>query len=258
MIFKEVQLDSRIAGRGSIRHLQENSGWRLSIPPGPAHNYRLAQLDDYMMLPRTSFCWYPPLKLSLDARISADPLIGTWGFGFWNDPFSANLGLGGTARRLPALPNTAWFFYGSPPNYLTMTDELPAQGLMAMTFQSQPIPPGMIITSLPLMPMIKWSYVGRIFRKLGNKYIRQASTSITVNPTDWHHFYLNWNVDDVRFEVDSQPVLETLLSPAGRGGLVLWIDNQYGAFPPDGKIAFGTLATPDAQWLEIKNLQLEN
>jgi len=37
---------------------------------------------------------------------------------------------------------------------------------------------------------------------------------------------------------------------------VAWIDNQYAKWTPDGHIGFGTLANPDAAWLEIKSLEM--
>ncbi len=133
-------LGQRTQAGGQVDRLDAAGGWRLSLPPGPAGQYRWAQLDDYIPLPRRRFLWTPPVRLSLEARVSAPGLPGTWGFGFWNDPFQASLGLGGTARRLPALPNAAWFFYASPPNFLAFRDDLPAQGLLAATFR------------LPLLP----------------------------------------------------------------------------------------------------------
>jgi len=106
--------------------------WRLEFPPGPQGRYRLAQLDDYSHQSRKSFPWQPPVTLSLQARVSAPALPGTWGFGLWNDPFSLSLGFGG----------------------------------------------------------------------------------------------------------------------------VLWIDNQYAAFPPDGRLSYGTLASPESEWLEIRLLEI--
>src|SRR5688500_7952228 len=84
-------------------------GWRFEIPAGPAGVYRLAQLDDYSALPRGRFPLSAPASLDLRCRVCDSSLPGTWGFGFWNDPFAFSLGLQGTTPRLPALPNAAWF-----------------------------------------------------------------------------------------------------------------------------------------------------
>ena len=55
------------------------------------------------------------------------------------------------------------------------------------------------------------------------------------------------------FEVDDGLVFESAVSPNPPLGLVIWIDNQYAAFTPEGKIAMGVLEGKEA-WLEIKDL----
>jgi hypothetical protein len=37
--------------------------------------------------------------------------------------------------------------------------------------------------------------------------------------------------------------------------LVIWVDNQYVALPPDGRLGFGTLANPPT-WVEIAHLKV--
>jgi hypothetical protein len=54
--------------------------------------------------------------------------------------------------------------------------------------------------------------------------------------------------------VDNTLVLESPISPCPPLGLVIWIDNQYAAFTPDGKIGFGLLKNTEPAWLEIENL----
>jgi hypothetical protein len=56
--------------------------------------------------------------------------------------------------------------------------------------------------------------------------------------------------------VDEALVLETPVSPRPPLGLVIWIDNQYAAWGPDGKIGFGVLENTKPAWLEIKDLDL--
>ena len=73
---------------------------------------------------------------------------------------------------------------------------------------------------------------------------------------EWHNYALEWQAQWVLFQVDGRVIFETPLSPRGRLGLVLWIDNQYAAWRPDGRLGYGTLSNPDA-WLEITNLELE-
>jgi len=249
-----LTLSPRTQAGGQVNRDAGADGWRLSIPPGPAGRYRWAQLDDYFSLPRSWFLWTPPVRLSLEARVSAPDLPGTWGFGFWNDPFQASLGLGGAGRRLPALPNAAWYFYASPPNYLAFRDDLPAQGLLAATFRSPLLPALLLATGLPLVPFLKWHWAARKLRRMASHLIHQASAMLAVDCTQWHQYVLDWGEEQAAFCVDGEVVLETPVSPLGRGGLVLWIDNQYAAFTPEGEVGFGTLGCKEEAWLEMRKV----
>ena len=225
---------------------------RLSIPPGPAGEYRLAQVDDYHHLPRARFPWTPPLCLALDARVSHPEVPGTWGFGLWNDPFFAvGLGFGGTARLLPALPNAAWFFHASPPNHLTLRDDLPAQGLLAAVFSSPRLPSPLLALGMPFLPLLLCRPAARALRRLARRVVRENGVSLDLDPTQWHAYVLEWRAEGVRFAVDGRVVLDTNISPRGPLGLVLWVDNQYAAFRPEGRLAFGTLACDRPAWLEV-------
>ncbi len=72
---------------------------------------------------------------------------------------------------------------------------------------------------------------------------------------EWHHFRIDWQPGGVIFLVDGVRVLETEVSPDGRLGVVIWIDNQYAALPPDGRLRYGTLENQESAWIEIKNIQ---
>ncbi len=241
----------------------EAMGWKLTIPAGQAGVYRWAQLDDYLHRSRGNFLWEPPIKLSLLARASHPRIQGTWGFGFWNDPFNASLGLGGMAQRLPALPNAGWYFYASPPNYLSLEDRLPAQGFLAATFRSPQIPSIFLAPALVSLPLLLWPPTALWLRRLAHRLIKQSSASLDIDPTIWQRYQLTWSVDRVIFTVEdpsnpgSRFVQETPVSPKGRGGLVIWIDNQYAAFKPDGRLAYGTLPNDQAAWLELDQIQVD-
>ncbi|MRS04094.1 hypothetical protein EG832_12875, partial [bacterium] len=214
----------------------------LTIPPGGNRGYRWAQLDDYHKGSRRKFPWQSPLKISLHARCSLQEHAGTWGFGLWNDPFSASLGLGGMARRLPALPNCAWFFYASPPNYLEIHDRFPSDGFLAATFQSPRIPTPFLLPAFPGLPLFFLPFLAKHFRKWLRRIIKQDAVNIPIDLTQWHSYQIDWSDQTVNFTIDEKQVLSTKISPKGKLGLVIWIDNQYAAFPPDGKIGFGTLS----------------
>jgi hypothetical protein len=229
----------------------EDRGWRLAIPPGPARQYRLAQLDDYTGLTRRQFPSHPPRTLSLRARVSAGFSAGTWGFGFWNDPFGFALGLDGNPARLPALPNAAWFFFASPHNHLSFQPDKPAQGFLAQTFRAPGFHPLLAPAALA------FPFARPTTHKLLGRVIEGDGVALRVDPAEWHAYKLRWDRERVIFEVDAIVVLETSITPKPPLGLVIWIDNQYAAFTANGKLAWGTLECDQAAALEIEALELK-
>jgi hypothetical protein len=230
--------------------------WKLSLPAGKAGAYRWAQLDDYLHLSRSAFLWRSPLTLEVSGRVSTAHIPGTWGFGFWNDPFNASAGIGGTGRRLPALPNCAWFFYASSDNYLALHDSHPAQGFLAATFSSPLIPPFFLAAGLPVLPLLTLAPAARIFRRFLRSFVKESAALLDVDVTALHSYQLEWDAGEVRFLVDGETRFKTPVSPLGRLGLVMWIDNQFAAFPPDGKVRFGSLDNPEPVWLELSGISV--
>jgi len=229
--------------------------WRLSLPAGSPGKYRLAQLDDYSGLRREDFRWYPPLRMKLQCRASAADLPGTWGFGLWNDPFSLSMGFGGGVRRLPALPNTLWFFFASAPNHLSLYDDQPGVGQLAMTIHSPRLPALMLAPGVPFTPLLAWRVTARRLRKMVRRLVKQDTALMAHDPTQWHRYGLEWTAEQVHLWVDDCLVLESDCVPQAPLGLVLWLDNQYAALPPDGRLGYGTLGNP-ACWIEIKDLEI--
>lgn len=202
------------------------------------------------------FPWQPPTKISFQARASAKNLPGTWGIGLWNDPFSLSLGISGGVRMLPSLPNAAWFFFASLPNYLAFRDDLPGYGALAATFSSPNLPTIFLAPSIFALPLASWERGASLLRRMASRLIAQDASELRLDPTEWHAYSLEWSQDQTRFSVDNQPVLETQFSPNGPLGLVLWVDNQYAAFPPKGKFRYGTLENKQESWVEIDNLEI--
>ena len=271
------------ATRGASVTSTEN-GWRLGIQKEDSLSYRDAQLDDYSQLPRHKFP-HRTLSLSLRAKASSSSAAGTWGFGLWNDPFGLSLGFGGSPFRLPALPNAVWFFYASKENYLSFKSpsttppasrnggsalgEVAANGFMAQTFRSPKFYPLLFLAGLAL------PFSRKTTRKLLSKVIDEDGISLWsptaccrdmqeqapalqsqgVDVTQWHGYRLEWSPRRVLFYVDNALVFESPVSPNPPLGLVIWIDNQYAAFTPEGKIAFGVLDGPEA-WIEVSDVEL--
>ena len=164
MSSQSLSLRERVTPGGHIETRRPGCR-RLTILEGPGNRYRVAQLDDYAARTRSEFRWVPPIELRVTARVSERDLPGTWGFGWWNDPFSLQLGLGGTTRRLPALPNAAWVFCAAPPNYLALSDDHPAQGLLAATFSSPRLPAILLALGLPAAPLLMWPWAALTSRR---------------------------------------------------------------------------------------------
>lgn len=228
--------------------------WRLALPAGDARHYRLAQLDDYSHLPRRAFLHQAPVTLSLRARACNQEIPGTWGFGLWNDPFSMGLLAGNRMPRLPTLPNTIWFFFASAPNYLSLRDDLPARGGLAAAFHTPAWARRLLPVGILSLPLLALPPGRRLLRRLARRIILQQAVELATDPTEWHNYRLEWKPDAASFQVDGRILLETRLAPSGRLGLVIWIDNQYLSFTPDGRIRYGVLPCSEPAWIEISDL----
>jgi hypothetical protein len=240
-----LKLDPHCLNGGAVEH--EAGRWRLSIPAGAAGQYRLAQLEDYGGLSRRQFPSHPPRTVSLRARVSAGFAAGTWGFGFWNDPFGASLK---PFRPLPALPNAAWFFFASQHSYLSFHDDKPGYGFLAQAFRSPRFDARLIPAALAL------PFSRKTARRWLGRTIGEDGVALSPDATQWRAYKLGWGEKRVIFEVDDVVVLETPVSPHPPLGLVIWIDNQYAAFKLDGKIQWGILSSESPAWLEIEDVEL--
>jgi hypothetical protein len=87
--------------------------------------------------------------------------------------------------------------------------------------------------------------------------ILEDAAGVGPDPCEWHSYGIEWTVGRCSFSVDSQTVLETPLSPRGPLGLVIWIDNQFAAFDPQGNIGWGVESNRSEQWLEVEDLVME-
>lgn len=251
-----LNLQTRLTPSASIQRVSSD-GWRLSLSPGDHKEYRWAQLDDYLHIARNRFSWKAPVQLSVHARVSAPDLPGTWGFGFWNDPLNFSLGLNGMARRLPALPNTAWFFYASPPNFLAFNDLHPANGFLTAVFSSPQIPSLFFAPAVPLLPLAVFKPAARLLRRLASRIIREDAKQIETDVTQWHFYRLEWLPQSVSFFMDNLLLYQTDIAPRGKLGFVLWIDNQYAALTAQGIFSAGKLAYSETSWMEIKHLDIQ-
>ncbi|MFN8386259.1 MAG: hypothetical protein U0X92_07530 [Anaerolineales bacterium] len=222
-----------------------------TLHPCWKRRYRNAQWMVHGGLSRRRFPHRFPLTFSLLARTSSDSIPGTWGFGLWNDPFGMSLGFGGNPFRLPALPNAVWFFGASKENYLSFKDDKPANGFLAQTFRAPKFHPLLIPAGLAL------PFSRKTTRRMLGGIIGEDGVAVSVDVAEWHRYSLTWEEKRVSLEVDNVEVFESAVSPNPPLGLVIWIDNQYASFTPDGKIGFGVLANPEPAFLEIRDLEFQ-
>lgn len=228
---------------------------RLEIPAGKS-TYTNAQIDDYGGRKRRDYLWQQATgaELSLQARFShpADRLSGTAGFGFWNAPF------GDPTTPWPTLPQATWFFLTAPPGDLPLNPNGPGQGFFASTLDATtwralsmaPLAPPVVL--LNRWTPFKQKVWPRIQQRLGMSYQQLDQIDIT----HWHSYKMRWSQQGCTFWVDNKVVFSTNQSPRGPLGFVCWIDNQFMQVTPTGRMSAGTVKTPYAQWLEIKQLNL--
>ena len=250
-------LNPWVLGGGQVSAPQPGS-WELAIP-AVSHGYANAQIDDHRSRTRSDFLWKPPVRMSLRARTTLSEPQGTLGFGFWNDPFTLSIGQGGAARRLPASPCTAWFFYGSPPNDLRLTEALPGYGCKASVLKSPPVP-GLLLApaALAAIALAQIPGVRRGMLKMALGAVQAREQLVEAELTEWHAYELVWTKSAVVFSLDGEPIMTSDVTPGRPLGFVAWIDNQYAVASPEGGFRFGTIATESPQGLLLEDLEIEH
>jgi hypothetical protein len=238
----------RVTQVGGGRLALAEGGLRLALAGAHAGRYADAQIDDYAGLPRRGFPWRPPLRLTLHARASG-PLLGTAGFGFWNNPFSP---LGGA----PALPAAIWFFHAAPPSDMPLALGVPGHGWKAACIDAtQPAALAWAPLALPVALLSQSDRLHRLIWPRVQRALRIAERPIEPPSLTWREYALEWRADGARFSVDGSVVLETDRVPRGPLGFVAWIDNQWMVASPRGRFGWG-LTGVGTQWLDIAALKI--
>ncbi len=241
--------------------------FRLLIAPQAAGRpavYTNAQLaDDHM--PRRHHRWRPPLTLTLEARFSAPAgLVGTAGFGFWNDP------AGMSRRRAPALPKALWFFWHSPHSALPLLfgNAEDAVGEGTGHGATRGYAAALNGSAYGVMRAVRWlrrrqpAGQGRFD---GVELLRAGAGSqaapLSAFDEAWHRYQLVWHGAGAHWLVDGVEVFTTQDAPTGRLAMVIWIDNQFLIVRPDGRLRWqikqGVTALATPQSLEIRRFEVE-
>lgn len=208
--------------------------------------YCNAQLDDYHHLPRRSYPWRAPIRLSLDARLTGDAR-GTWGFGFWNAPYSP------LANRWPALPATAWFFGNGSGNLAWDIDSTPT-GFKAATLDTHRMRARLLALCAPLLLLLLRSTT--IFQTVWPHLTRWLGLSERMLPqdSDWHHYELQWQPDCTTWLVDGIVVHQAPSAPHAPLGLCIWVDNQWLVAGPQSGFGWGLVQSTTS--LEVKEIRV--
>ena len=90
---------------------------------------------------------------------------------------------------------------------------------------------------------------------LMGKIVEEDGSCLGVDVAEWHGYRFEWSPMRSALWVDDSLMLETSISPRPPLGLVIWIDNQFAAWRPNGKIGFGVLENEEC-WLEVTDLTL--
>jgi hypothetical protein len=180
-----------------------------------------------------------------------NPIAGTAGFGFWNNPISP---LG----SWPTLPATLWFFYASPPSDMAPVPTIPGSGWKAATLDSTtrsalawaPAAPAVLLLNrIPALRRRIWPRVQRA--------LHIAEADLGLPSPEWRTYELEWRSDGARFSIDQRVVLETDQAPHGPLGFVAWVDTQWLIATPQGRFGWGLLDVPQPQYLDICSIQIE-
>lgn len=238
-------------GAAAIEHAA--SSVRFVVEGATQDAYADAQIDDYHGLSRKRLPWRPPLRMTVRARAShpAGELIGTAGFGFWNDPFTLSGGV-------LAAPNAVWFFYASPPSNMAFAPPVPGWGWKAAVLNSGNAP-GLLMAPAALAGalLLRAPGVNRLLRPLVSAAVKASERILDVDLTDWHTYVLEWQRGSATFWVDEVEALRAPHPPTGPLGFVAWLDNQYAVATLEGDFSFGLLAAPRRQWLELDCVRIE-
>ncbi len=238
----------RLTEIGSGRVIQQPGLLQMSV--SQTQTYSDAQISDYES---NDFRWQPPLRMTVRARFSADKLVGTAGFGFWNQPFMPG-------QRGIRLPQAVWFFFSSLPSNMQLARGIPGPGWKAAVIDASrwsflalapAAPLGVLLMRVPALYNIFWP-IGQRTIGVSEGLLGDALL------TETHIYALDWRKNGATFAVDGEVVHEAPYSPRGPLGFIAWVDNQYAIVTPQGRFGFGIVPVEREQSLILENVTIES
>ncbi len=209
-----------------------------------------AELDDHRTAPRHKLAWKPPLRLTVRARMShcGGEMLGTAGFGFWNDPFD-------WVGNVQVPPSALWFFYGSPQNDMSFVRGVRGHGWKAAMLNGGrsnklEMALGNFIFRLPGMSKL-------VFALAELRVSAHEKILDEVAQTEWHAYCIDWLEREAAFFVDGVEVMRAPSPPQVPLGFVAWVDNNAASIGPGREFGFNRIAVPQRQWMELSRVKIE-
>ncbi len=223
---------------------------RFSVKGAEEGQLSDAEIDDHRTVTRQRLPWKPPLRMVVRARMShrAGEMLGTAGFGFWNDPFD-------WIGNVQVPPNALWFFYASPKSDMAFVPNVQGHGWKAAVLNGGRADPvtmavGNFVFQLPGMSKL-------IFALAQTRVNAHEQVLQGLAMPEWHEYRIDWRVREARFYVDNFEVLCAPKPPTVALGFVAWVDNNYAVMGPGRQFAFGRMAIPHEQWMELSHVRIE-
>ncbi|MCC7162826.1 MAG: hypothetical protein IT331_10070 [Anaerolineae bacterium] len=223
---------------------------RLVVDGAVANELSDAEIDDHRTAPRWDLRWTPPLTLTVRARFShpAGELLGTAGFGFWNDPFD-------WSGNVQAPPNALWFFYASRQSDMSFVRGMRGHGLRAGFLNGGKRDAVMMALGNALFKMPGMDKV--IFSAAEKLMGAEEQLLDEIDMTQWHEYKIEWGVKEAVFWVDAQEKFRAKNPPTVPLGFVAWIDNNATTMGPGKEFSFQRVPVPMREWMELSYVKIE-
>jgi hypothetical protein len=209
-----------------------------------------AEIGDYRAVPKSQLPWTPPTQLTVRARFSHDSgkVLGTAGFGFWNDPFD-------WVGKVDVPPNALWFLYASPPSDFAFAPNVRGNGWKAAMLNggrasAMTMAIGNFLFRLPGMNQL-------VFRLAQTRVAAYEKILDAVALTDWHTYRIDWRAREAIFFVDDAEIFRAPNPPTVPMGFVAWIDNNCMVAGVGREFAFSRLRIDQRQWMELSRVRIE-